>query len=389
MARDRVVATSAGTVSPSPRVGVDLTTSSRRRTGLEHYALTLTDAVLRERSDLQFVIFTSSEPGAWDPPEHDGTLVVRSPWGSKVLENQVWLARQVWRHRVDLMHYPAYPPLFPATRFVMTIHDLTAWRFPKAMSLKGYVYFRSMLRFWAPRSSAVLTVSTSVREEVARYLGLPRSRISVVSPGPRLSLLTDAPQSDMYHLQSFGLAPGYVLHVGTMEPRKNLAVLVEAVAKAADTGLGLRLVLVGRQGWGMNRLHDAICRFGLQRSVVLLGHVTDPELAALYRGARFLVQASIYEGFGLPLVEAMALGCPVIASDIPAHREVLGDAGEYFDPLDSDALAKKMQALSSEHARASLIAKGQARTARFTWPEAAKRVIELYRMCLTTGPSRG
>lgn len=375
-------------MTPSPRIGIDLTTSSRRRTGLEQYALTLTEALLLEHTDLRFVIFTSSEPGTWDPPACNDTLIVRSPWGGKVLENQLWLARQGRKHRVDLMHYPAYPPLFPVARFVMTIHDLTAWRFPRAMSLKGYLYFRSMLGVWAPRSCAILTVSTSVREEIVRYLGLPRSQIVVVSPGPRKSLLADSPHRDGDHLQKFGLVPGYILHVGIVEPRKNLSILIEAVAKAIGAGANLRLVLAGRPGWGVQRVRDAICRFGLERSVALLGHVTDLELAALYRGARFLVQPSIYEGFGLPLLEAMTLGCPVIASDIPAHREVLGEAGEYFNPLDSSALAEKMRALSAGQARASLIVKGQARAARFTWEAAAKRVIEFYRASLTATQNR-
>lgn len=364
------------------RVGIDLTTSARPQTGLETYALSLAEAVLKLGSELRFVVFASSRVPACAQAGSDRVALVESPFGRKVLENQLWLARAVRKHGIDLMHYPAYPPLWPPAQFLLTIHDLTPWHFPRSMSPKGYLYFRSMIRAWAPRSRAILTVSSNVRDEIVRILKIPAERVGVIRPAVRGNLAAYPVTHDSETLRKFSLAPGYVLFVGIIEPRKNLPVLIEAVAKLARQGNAPPLVLAGRPGWGMEQADQAIRRYRLEDKVVFTGHVTDQELAALYRGARFLVQPSIYEGFGLPVLEAMALGCPVIASRIAAHREILGDAGEYFSPSDSDDLVGKMHRLSSADHRLRCSAWGKARAMQFTWQAAAEQVVAVYQTAL-------
>lgn len=360
------------------RVGIDLTTSARSQTGLETYALSLTEAVLMRGSDLEFVVFTSSPRPQSLQAKGGRVHFVESPFGREILRNQLWLVRAAWKHQVDLMHYPAFPPLFPPRRFVLTIHDLTPWRFPRSMSRKGFLYFRSLLGAWAHRSRAILTVSSSARDEIVRILKIPAERVSVVRPAVRSGLSSHPISRDREILASFNLVPGYILFVGIIEPRKNLPVLIEAFAKSKDHNGGHKLVLAGRPGWGVDDVGLAIRRHRLEDSVVLAGYVTDEQLAALYRGAGFLVQPSVYEGFGLPVLEAMALGCPVIASRIPPHEEVLGDAGIYFSPLNVDELAGKMRLLSSPDQRLHYAERGKARATQFTWQRAAEQVEAVY-----------
>jgi len=360
------------------RVGIDLTTSARPRTGLEAYALSLAEAVVKLGTELRFVVFASSRVPPCAEVGGDRVTVVESPFGRKVLENQLWLIRAVRGHGIDLMHYPAYPPLWPSIPFVLTIHDLTPWRFPRSMSPKGYLYFRSMIPAWASRSRAILTISSSVRDEIVSILKIPAERVAVIQPAVRDNLRSSPPEHDADVLRKFNLVPGYALSVGIIEPRKNLPVLIQAIAKLARNGSAPSLVLAGRPGWGMEQAQQAVRRYSLEGKVVFTGHVTDEELTALYRRARFLVQPSIYEGFGLPVLEAMTLGCPVIASNIPAHREILGDAGEYFSPSDSDDLVDRMQRLSLLENRLRCTTRGRTRAQQFTWQIAAEQLVSVY-----------
>lgn len=369
----------------SLRVGIDLTTSARVRTGLETYALSLAQAVIGFGSDLKFVVFTSSPMPDWLQGKNGHVTTIVSPYGRKIVENQIWLSRAARRQDVDLMHYPAFPPLWPYGPFVLTIHDLTPWRYPRSMSAKGYLYFRSMLRLWAPRSRAILTVSSAVRDEIVRMLRVGPDRVEVIRPAVRSTLDRYPEADDARALAALNLTPGYILFVGIIEPRKNIPLLIEAAAKLRRRGDVPPIVLAGRPGWGMEHARQAIRRHGMDDRVIFTGHVTDQELAALYRGARFLVQPSIYEGFGLPVLEAMTLGCPVIASRIGAHEELLGDAGEYFSPCDSEELAGGMARLSGPDLRRRYSAAGRARAARFTWQAAAEQLAAAYHAAGSNG----
>jgi glycosyltransferase involved in cell wall biosynthesis len=362
------------------RIGIDCTVTGRPLTGFETYVSCLASALAHLESDAELVLFAPRPLPAALGSLHGRVTIVMSPFGAQVLAHQAWLVSSVRVHRVDLMHYPAFPPLLPPAKFVMTVHDATPWKFAQTMSAKARMYFQSTFALWMNRSRLIITPSESSKNEIAHRFGVPEHRVRVIHHGVRNSLrplrageridLSRAPRSD----------PPYVLFVGTVEPRKNLPLAIRAVARLRARGQPSRLVVAGRLGWGVSDVEKIMQEERVKDSVVLMGHVSDEELALLYRHAVCLVQPSLHEGFGYPIAEAMALGCPVIASNIPSHAEVLGDAGLYISPDDVDGLATALCRMSrDDEFRASLAAKAVTRSQEFTWRRSAERTLEAYR----------
>ncbi len=361
------------------RIGIDCTVLSRPQTGFEAYTLGLVHALAQLDTGAELVLFVPRPVPEQLSGLRPRCSLVASPLGGGVLAHQAWLAAVLRARTVDVMHYPAFPPLAPPARFIMTVHDATPWAFGRTMMGRASLYFRSTIGVWAKRSRLIITPSEASKTEVVRRLGVPADRVRAIGLGVRDTLRMRPEPGGERPRRPPGLAPGYVLFVGTVEPRKNLGVVIRALARLRAAGTSRRLVIVGRLGWGMAELHTRLDEEGMRDSVVLAGHVPDEALASFYAHAAVLVQPSLHEGFGLPIVEAMAAGCPVIASDIPAHREVLGDAGAYFSPLDSEGLAAAVaRLLADDRLRASMVHHGRQRAEEFTWDKTARQTLQAY-----------
>jgi len=276
-----------------------------------------------------------------------------------VCRDAVWypllLPRQVDRLGVHLLHCPTFRgPLFsPSVPMVVTVHDLAVLRHPETFNLWTRRYSRSCVPRVARAARLVIAVSEFTKREVVELLGLPGDRVRVVPNGVGEPFFPHGPAE-----------PGeYVLAVGTLEPRKNLERLA-----AATRELGLELRVVGGRGWGRVAIDGP--------GVSLLGEVPDARLAALYRGALCLAYPSLYEGFGLPVLEAMACGTPVVTSAGGATEEVAGGAAVLVDPLDPASIASGIEeaiARSQELRR-----RGLERVQRFRWDEVRARTVEVY-----------
>lgn len=362
------------------RIGIDCTVMGRPLTGFESYVSCLTSALVRLESEAEFVLFAPRRLPS-DLASLRGRLtIIRSPFGSEVLAHQVWLASTVSAHRVDLMHYPAFPPLLPPAHFVMTVHDATPWKFPRTMPTKTRMYFRSTLGLWARKSRLIITDSESSKVEIAHQFGLPENRIRVIALGVRNSLRPRGPNEGPNLPDPQSADPGYILFVGTVEPRKNLPVLIRALARLRGESASCRLIIAGRLAWGFAEVEKIVEEERVKDRVVFMGHVSDRELASLYRNALCFVQPSMHEGFGYTISEAMALGCPVIASKIPAHVEVLSDSGVYVSPEDVEGLAGALsRMLGDDRFRISLAERGMERSKEFTWSRSAERTLDAYR----------
>jgi glycosyltransferase involved in cell wall biosynthesis len=238
------------------------------------------------------------------------------------------------------------------------------------------VYYGPLYRQALSRAAAVFTVSEASRDDLVRAVRLPRERVHVTPNGVEPHFF-DARAPDGPH-------DPYLLAVGTIEPRKNMGILLDVLRALRREGRDLRLVIAGRQGWG-----QGLPVGDLAPLVRLAGPVPEGELRMLYGGAACFVMPSLYEGFGLPLAEAMAAGAPCVVSDIPALREVGGDAVRYADPLAPDTFAAAIRAVLDDRAGAEgRAAAGRERARRFRWGATAEATLRVYRELVPAAPRR-
>ncbi|HVE97153.1 MAG TPA: glycosyltransferase family 1 protein [Pseudonocardiaceae bacterium] len=292
----------------------------------------------------------------------------------------------------DAVHAPT-PLAPPAPRrgcdLVVTVHDTVPWTHPDGLTRRGIGWHRRMIRRAARRADAVVVPTNAVADDLPRHLPC-QARVHVVGEGVTPAV-TRLPEDAAQILARLGLPPRYVLAVGTVEPRKGIDTLLAALA--APHAPDLPLVLAGQPGWGRVDPAALARQSGLDPSRVhVLGRISDPELAAVLHGAAVLTAPSRAEGFGLPVLEAMAAGVPVVHSDAPALVEVAGGAGVTVRRNDPDALAAALHAVLSDSARAQdMVVAGRRRAQQFTWECTARRVwsvhIGLYQTRSLTVPS--
>ena len=318
------------------RVGVDTSPLVQTRAGTARVVRGLLGA-LRERPGIELELLAFGG---------DGRI-------SSVTRDAIWYPLGLRRRAraLDVLHCTTFRgPVGSSVPTVVTVHDLAILRAPEAFPRWHRLYGRVGLERVLRAADAIIAVSEFSRREVNAFADVPAERIRVVPNGVDALFTPAGPRAD----------GDYVLAVATLEPRKNLARAVEAA-----TAAGVELRVVGARGWGGVDVPGWV------------GEVPDAELAALYRGARCVVYPSLYEGFGLPVLEAMACGTPVVTSRETAMEEVAGTAAVLVDPLDSSAIAAGIHEASSR--REELVAAGLARAGAFTWDRTADAVVEIWR----------
>ena len=279
--------------------------------------------------------------------------------------------------RCDLFHSTDFvlPPVAGA-RTLLTVHDLTFLRYPDCAHPPLRAYLQNVVPRSLARADCVVADSQSTKKDLVELLGVPGEKIAVVYGGVDSRFAPESSQA----CKTCELSGPYILSVGTLEPRKNYARLIRAYARLCqETGLPHLLVIAGGKGWLYDDIFAEVRRLGLEQRVRFLGFVDDAALPALYRGAELFVFPSLYEGFGFPPLEAMACGCPVVASNSSSLPEVCGDAAILVPPEDEGALAGAMSTVFRDAVlRQALRARGLAQAAHFTWPAAARRLVEEY-----------
>jgi glycosyltransferase involved in cell wall biosynthesis len=295
-----------------------------------------------------------------------------------------------WPPGIDLVHAPslAVPPK-GGKPLVVSIHDAAPWIFPGTFTARGRWFHAMGARAALRRADRVITGSAAAAGELAEHMSLPPDRVRVVPYGVSAPAVRPGPGEVGEVVRRYGLEGSeYVLWVGSLEPRKGVGTLVNAMAQlvarpARGAGPGPVLVLAGYPGWQNSDLLPAagLARLGTQFRQV--GQVTDPELWALYSGAALFAFPSLHEGFGLPVLEAMASGTPVVASDIPALREVAGTAALLLPVGDAGAWAGAIEALLADGGRrAEMAEQGRRRAEQFSWAATAAATLEVYRELL-------
>jgi glycosyltransferase involved in cell wall biosynthesis len=326
------------------------------------------------------------------PPDVDFTSI-QSRWptgrpAARVVWEQLAQPRVLRQIGADLVHGPVFVgPLLAPCPVVVTIHDLSFIRFPDLFRPANRLYLTLLTRLSARRARRLIAVSSHAAAETTRLLGVPPEQIDVVYHGvdPAFRPLPDDEVAAFRHRR--GLPERFALFVGTLEPRKNLVRLVEAFDRIRNDQASL--VLVGGKGWLYDELFATVEALGLSKVVTFAGYVTDDELPLWYNAATALAYPSVYEGFGLPVLEAQACGTPVLTSNASSLPEAAGDAGLMVDPYDTDALAAGLhRLLTDESLQCELRERGLVHARQFSWPRTARETAGVYRRALGGTPPR-
>ena len=367
-------------------IGIDASRSTAgRRTGTENYSLYLIRELLASTTGHRFRLYFNQAPppGLFpDKTEHRVFPFTR-------LWTHLRLSWEMFRHAPDLLFVPSHVlPLVHPRCSVVTVHDLGYLYYPEAHTLSQNAYLRWSTRFNARSAAAILADSEATRQDLVRHCQISEEKISVVYPGRDETLTQISDPATVAGVRArYGLNESYLLYVGTLHPRKNLVRLVQAfnmIVQSPVSGFqspisNLQLVLAGQKGWLYDELLSKVRRLGLADRVLLTGYVPRDDLAALLSGARAFVYPSLYEGFGLPVLEAMACGTPVICSNVSSLPEVAGDAALLVDPLDIEVLAQALHdVITDDGLGRELVARGYRQIERFSWRRCAQETLQVF-----------
>ena len=372
------------------RIGLDGKVLTLRAGGTGRYAINLTRAMLAEaaarRPDLRFVIFTGPQTSRAVMEEFRGAcdecfIGARS----SVVRSLTLVPAALRRRRIDVFHgmdHVGVPFVGKSSKYVATVHDVIPLILPETFTLRHRLVARAALARVRRKADLVIVPSLAVKDDVERRLGLPADRVVVTPEGCEPRFRPAAARTVAEVAARYSLPPRYLLAVGVQDPRKNLTALLQAFARLrrhGDIDAGVQLVLAGTQGRLAAPLARTVRTLGLESAVVLPGFIDDDDLPAVYSGAAVFVFPSLYEGFGLPVLEAMACGAPVVTSNAASMAEVAGEAAMLVDPRDVAGLAAAVaQALHDERLRERLRGAGLARARQFSWKTAARQTLDAY-----------
>ncbi len=313
----------------------------------------------------------------------DGKATIRVRGGPFSLRQQWEVPRALRRLRADIYHSTYFlMPYRPGVPTVLTVYDLIPILHPEAVSRQARWLFPHLLRLALRAAQRVIAISTTTRGDLCRVTGVPENRVDVVplAPDPRF---TPQPEPVVAHLrEQMGLPPRYALYVGSNKPHKNLVRLIEAwdLISRMPEAAGWTLLIAGAWDPRYPEARQRARALGSQDRVRFLGPVDEADLPALYGGAGLFVFPSLYEGFGLPVLEAMACGAPVVCSDRASLPEVAGEAALLVDPTDVEALAEAItRLLADEDLREEMRRRALARAAEFSWERTARMTLAVYR----------
>ena len=369
------------------RICIDSRAATHQRAGIGRFARGLISALAGIDRDTRYVLLDSRDGDSAVLPTSPNFSRATLPLGDRAM-TILWhrlhlpLPVELFAGPIDVLHSPDFvlPPVRRA-RSVVTVHDLSFLLFPECAEASLVAFLRKAVPDSLRRADLILADSESTRQDLGRLLGVPLDKVVVVYGGveERFRPVTDPARLEQVS-RRYDLPSSYILTVCTLEPRKNLSTLLEAYFQLLEKlDPSPALLIAGARGWRYNSLLEH-CSDPRGRGLVkLLGYVNDADLPALLSQAQLFVYPSLYEGFGLPPLEAMACGTPVVCSDSSSLPEVVGEAGVMVDPQDTDALAAAMErALTDGGLRSHMTQRGLERAQGFTWHNAAHALLAAY-----------
>ena len=362
------------------KIGIDAHYIGAQAGGNETHVANLLEGLKRIQPPEDIVVFAHPE-NAEDVEARFGFPVVALPVHSSYLRVPFVLPWLVWKHGIDLLHIHYTAPPWCPCPYVVTMHDLVAFRFPESMPFLTRHRLRLSAASTLRRAARVFTVSGAIRHEIAQRFAIPEASITVTE-----NVLTPefqrpvAPEDRARVQERYALPAEFILYVGQLQPRKNLVRLAQAFAQLVAEGYPHSLVIVGKEAWLYGDMLREIAALKLGDRLRFTGFVEQADLPALYASSAVFAFVSLYEGFGIPVIEAIACDTPVLASTDPALMEAAGGGALHVDPMDVDAIAAGLKRLLNDPAlRESLAAAGRARIAVCTPEAMAEAALDGYR----------
>ncbi len=363
------------------RIGIDAHAAERDGTGNCTYIQNLVLHLTKIDTKNQYVLFVTDATHPFyknlaNRKNIEIIQILRSPAWLRVF---VSLCRATKREKIDVLHVQYFAPVGHRGVLVNTIHDLTPFRFPEYFSRFERLLFRMLLPISARRARSILTASCVSRDDLIRLMQLPKDKIRVAHYGVDQNVFSNhkdlSKVSDRYPLND-----KFFLYVGRIDPRKNLNRLIQAYSHLRDKGaVKHKLLIAGKVYLEPEELKQTLKQCKYQQDIHFCGYVPEEDLPALYHAADVFIYPSEYEGFGLPPLEAMASGTPVVASDIPIFREILEDAALLVNPLDVYSIASGIEKiLTDQELRKKLIEKGKNQVEKFNWDKTAMITLQSY-----------
>lgn len=294
---------------------------------------------------------------------------------------------KLFKDEVDVYHFFDYivPPRIEG-KVITTIHDLTYEFYPEIMEKKTLKRIKSGIEYSVKRADKIITISKSSKEDIMELFKINENDIEIVYPGVDYEVFSKKYTNNIFKIvkEKYNLPKNYILYMGTLEPRKNIESIVEAFKLFKEESdlkeKDFKLVIAGKKGWMFESIFKLVNKLNLQEHVIFTDYVEEKDKTIIYAMAQLFVFPSIYEGFGIPVLEAMASSVPVITSNVSSLPEVAGDAAVLVDPKDTVSIAKNMyDILSNENLKAKLINKGHIQAQKFTWEASAEKLYKIYK----------
>lgn len=370
------------------RIGINARYTQSPHTGIETVLLNLLLNLKRIDRENEYFLFFGSAAGvpAFVPDSDFLYDISRMPTGNQVLKilwSHFYLPHAIGKNRVDVFHEPTFvAPIFKRCPTVVTIYDTAFLYMPEFYNRRSVLYLRALLSGSIRKADLIIAISENTKTDIVGNFDVSPGKIRVIplGSGSDFRVLEDRERVEGVK-RIYGIEGDYMLNVSLVSPRKNIAGLIKAFKTLKGSGrTDVKLVVAGGRGWLCEDVYREARSSGLESQIIFTGHVPKDHLVCLYNGARALVFPSFYEGFGLPVLEAMACGCPVVASNVSSLPEVCGDAALLADPRDTEGLADAMKRIDDEGSlRQGLIKKGLERIKMFSWEKMAERTLSVYK----------
>jgi glycosyltransferase involved in cell wall biosynthesis len=365
------------------KIGIDIRDCTREKTGKGWYAYNIIVELLKLDKKNQYVLFSNSKNNPFskftdDKKNHFAYIEGRGwKWHLKAI-------KQIKNSGIDVFFAPSsyiIPAFAPKNiKMVITIHDLVAFILPKAHNAKAILIERATLKKALKKADAVFAVSENTKKDILERFRFPAGKIFITECAPAEFYKSTANEEEIAEtLKKYKIPRKFILAVGTLEPRKNFDTLIKAFVNIKRKFPDYKLVIAGKKGWKFKNIEETVKKFKLENDVIFPGYLKDSELKYLYSAAKVFAFPSLYEGFGIPPLEAMSCGCPVVSSNIASLPGVIEEAGLLIDPRNAYKMADAiMSFLEDEDFRQKFIERGKAQAAKFSWKESAKQALEVF-----------